>query len=180
MTVWFTENSTFPMVTGVILVIILLGLAFTAREKIMLYLAVIVGLLTAGTVICERMIITDQEEVMQCVYELADAVQANDKAAVVSFVSKNRDDTIARVNAEMPRYDFDSCRIVGKNYYTADVTGPDSAEICFIVSVKVRIGGQTDTLWGQRKITLNFQREGDGNWRIIDYSHEDPRGSLTL
>ena len=133
MTNWFTENSTVPMVTGALLVIILLGLAFSSRERLMVYMALVVGAMTAGTVICERMIVTDQEEVMQCVYDLADAVQANDRASVVAFVSRSRQDTIDRVNSEMPRYDFDRCRIVGRNYFKSEVDGPETAEICFIV-----------------------------------------------
>lgn len=177
---WFTENSTFPMITGIILAIILLGLAFSAREKVMVYLALVIGVLTAGTVICERMIVTDREEVMQCVYDLASAVQANDKKGVVAFVSKTRPDTIDRVNAEMPKYDFDSCQIVGTNYFEPGADGRDTAEICFVVSVKVRVDGATETQWGHRKIILHFEKQPDGKWRVIDYSHEAPSSGLTI
>ncbi len=180
MTSWFTENSTVPMVTGIILVIILLGAAYSSRERVMVYLALVVGVLTAGTVVCERMIVTTQEEVLQRVHDLADAVEANDRASVVDFVSKTRPDTINRVNAEMPRYDFDSCRIVGQNYFNAGSDGPATAEICFIVSVQVRLDGKPDKLWAYRKVILHLQREADGQWRVIDYSHEDPHGGLTI
>lgn len=180
MTSWFTENSTVPMVTGVILVIILLGLAFSARERAMVYLALVVGALTAGTMICERMVVTDQEEVMQCVYDLADAVQANDRAGVLAFVSKTQPETINKVNHEMPSYDFDSCRIVGRNYFVPGADGRETAEICFVVSYKVRVDGSPQTQWGHRKIILHFEKQPDGKWRVIDYSHEAPSSNLTI
>ena len=180
MTTWFTENSTFPMITGAMIVVALLGLAFFAREKIMLYAALVVAALVAGTVVCEKIIVTDREEIVDCVYELANAVQSNDKAAVVAFVSRNRQDTIDRVNAEMPRYDFDSCRINGTNYFKPGPDGLGTAEICFVVSVKVRLNPNPDPVWAQRKIILHFEKQLDGKWRIIDYSHHDPRGGLTM
>lgn len=177
---WFTENSTVPMVTGVILVVILLGLAFSSREKTMVYLAVIVGVLTAGTVFCERLIVTDQEQVMQCVHDLADAVQANDKDGVVALISQTRPDTINRVNGEMPRYDFDACRIIGTNYFKPGEDGQETAEICFIVTFRVRLDDYPEPHFGQRRIILHFEKQLDGKWRVIDYSHEDPRHGLTI
>ena len=178
---WFTDNSTLPMVTGVIMVIILLGLAFSAREKTMVYLAIVIGVLTAGTVACERFIVTDREEVTARVYDLAEAVQANDKSRVLEFVSNSRQDTIGRVNGEMPRYDFDTCRLVGVNYYEPKEDDANQrAEICFVVSVRVRLNQNPELLWGQRKVTLHFEKEADGKWRVIDYSHEDPRSGLTM
>ena len=97
------------------------------------------------------------------------------------MVSQKRQDTIARINKEMPRYDFDSCRVIGTNYYTStDEDGATKAEICFVVTFRVRLDGHADRISGHRKVILHFEKLPDGKWRIIDYSHEDPRRGLTI
>jgi hypothetical protein len=179
--IWFTENSTVPMVTGTLLVIIFLAMAFTSREKLMLQLAIVIGLLTAATVICERLIVTDKEQVTESVYELADLVQANNMQGVLGFVSLQYPETRDEVSAEMPRYDFDNCRIIGINYFKNETEGSkDTAEICFVVSVRVRLDNSPELLFGQRRVTLHFEKEADGKWRVFDYSHEDPRAGIGL
>jgi hypothetical protein len=178
---WFTEDSTFPMVTGAIMVIILLAMAFSAREKRLFQLAIVIGILTAATVICENLIVTDQEQVKETVYQLSDRVQANDVRGVLGFVGKQRQDTRQKVENEMPRYDFDTCRIIGFNYFEPDNDGSaKTAEICFVVAVRVRIDGGPEPLPGQRKVTLKFEKEPDGKWRVIDYWHEAPQAGLGL
>ena len=181
MTSWFTESATFPMITGVFLVIVLLGLALSSREKVMLYLAIAVALLTAGVVTCEQLIVTDKEKVTDVVYQLADAVQANNKAGVMGFVSKSREDTLSRVDNEMPRYDFASCRVIGFNYFTPKESGgKKTAEICFVVTVRVNVDKDPTQAFGHRKITLNLEEESDGIWKIITYSHEAPSNGAIL
>ena len=181
MTSWFTESATFPLITGVLLAIILAGMGFASREKVMFYIAIIVGVITAGIVTCEQLIVTDREEVTEVIYKLADAVQANNKAGVKRFVSKSRDDTLARVDNEMPRYDFESCRIIGVNHFTPDdSSSKKKAEICFVVTVRVNIDKNPTQAFGHRKITLQLEEESDGKWKIIDYSHEPPSSGAIL
>ncbi|MFK7767884.1 MAG: hypothetical protein AB8B55_11735 [Mariniblastus sp.] len=181
MTSWFTENSIFPLITGVLLTIVLVGLAFSSREKVMLYIAIVIALLTAGVVTCEQLIVTDKEEVTDVIYQLADAVQANDKATVMSFVSDSREDTLSKVDNEMPRYDFNSCRIIGVNHFVPEESGSQkTAEICFVVTVRVNIDNNPTEAWGHRKITLQMEQESDGKWKITDYSHEAPSSGATL
>lgn len=178
---WFTENSTVPMVTGTLMVILLLVMAFSARETRILQLAFFIGLITAATVVCEYLIVTDREQVTETVYRLADLVEANDVPGVLSYVSKQRQDTRDRVAAEMPRYDFDNCRIIGVNYFeSGNSQTKDTAEICFVVTVRVRLESGPETLFGQRRVILEFERDSDGQWRVIRYSHEDPRGGVGI
>jgi hypothetical protein len=177
---WFTENSTLPMISGGILVLILLGMAFSAREKVLVYLALAIAALTAATVICERMIVTDNEKVMEAIYEIADAVEDNDRAKVVTYISKTRQDTIDRVNAEMPRYDFSSCRILGTNYFEPADGPPKTIEVSFTVSFQVRLNNDPQSIPGHRKIILTFEQQADGQWRLITYSHENPHSGVTI
>ena len=156
---WFTDNSIFPMVSGTILVVILLAMAFSAREKVLVYVALVIAALTAGTVLCEKLIVTDVEKVEQAVGEIADAVQANDRERVVSFISKKRQDTIDRVNAEMPQYDFSSCRVLGTNYSNLSPGPPKTIEHCFVVSFRVRVNGSPEQIPGHRKIILTFEEQ---------------------
>ena len=50
MTYWLTENSTVPMITGAILVVILLFMAFSGRDRLLAYAALGIGILTITTV----------------------------------------------------------------------------------------------------------------------------------
>ena len=178
---WFTEDSTLPMVTGVILALIFFGFAFVSREKMMFYAAIVISCLTAGTVICERWIVTDREEVVARISELAEMVESNNMAGVVSAVSKSRPDTIESVKAEMPNNDFESCRVIGTDYFKCDAeANPKSAEISFVVTARVRRVNRPELFHGPRKVTLNFEKEADGQWRIIKYEHSSPQHGLKL
>ena len=179
--IWFTENSTVPMVTGTLMVVILLGMAIASREKRIFQLAVVIGLLTAATVICETLIVTDQEKVTEVVYELAELVQSNNTQGVLDYVSQQWPDTRNDVSNEMPRYDFDTCRIVGFNYFdNENQESENTAEICFVVSVRVRLDNSRETISGPRKVTLEFEKEPDGKWRVARYRHESPQSGIGL
>ena len=178
---WFTEDAIFPMVTGAILVIIFIALAISSREKIMLYVAFGITAMVVFTVVCEHLIVTQKEEITETVYDLAEMVEANDVAGVAGFVSKSRPDTIDRINREMPGYDFDTCRFIGTNYFEPDENSNAKATICFTVTFRVSLVNQgQDSIPGQRRVTLDFEKDEDGKWRIIDYEHQDPRKSLKL
>ena len=78
MTTWFTEDATFPMVTGAILALVLLGLAVASRDRWVFYGALAVAGLTASVALIEQLVVTEQEEVREVVYQLAFTVQQND------------------------------------------------------------------------------------------------------
>ncbi len=177
---WLTENSTVPMVTGVILTLIFMGLAFSSREKVMVYIAIGIGGLTFCTVLCERLYVTEQEEVTSILSELADFVATNNTNGIVGYVAAEAEVTKQRVISDMGRATFESCRVIGTNYFAGSQPGKNEAEICFAVSVSgssQEIGG---TSFGQFKVTVNFIKDKKDKWKIVDYQVESPLAGVSL
>lgn len=182
MLIWFTENSLFPMVTGLGLATILLVMGFMAREHKLILLALMIGIMTGAIVTCEKMIVTDRERVRIVVYEIAQAVEQNDIPRVRSFISRKTPETLMRVNSEMPRYDFGTCRVIGFNHgdFELEEGTPKTAVISFNVTFQVKLDGGEQPIPGHRKIILTFEEETKNTWRMTDYEHRDPRENIKL
>ena len=178
MTYWLTENSTVPMITGAILVVILLFMAFSGRDRLLAYAALGIGVLTIATVICERVIVTDQEEVTQTLHILADHVANNDTDAILGYISKKVPKLATRAASDMDLVNFESCRLLGTNYFIGPESGNKLAEICFVVVVSgtAKQGHGTANF----KVTLNLEEESDGNWKILDYQRSSPMAGVNL
>ena len=146
----------------------------------MLKIALLIVAITAAIVTCERMVVTQREEVTDRIISLADSVQRNDFEAIMDFFCDDYAETRSRAKAEMPRYDFQTCRVSGIFNYNLIKSEPPTAEIQFNVSVTVRVDSGAEPLWGQRRVKLTFQKDTEGVWEIIDYSHSDPRSGLKL
>jgi hypothetical protein len=178
---WFTENSLIPLVTGTFLVLAFLGLAISAREKTMLFVAMIVAALTAGIVITETLVVTDREAVTEIVYSLAQSVEANDMESVLSHVSPDREDAKERIRNEMPKYSFDTVRVIGiADFSSTTDLDPKQAAIDFAVMARGREKAHGQGGHVQRRVQLKFQKGADGQWRMIDYSHSGPRSGVNL
>ena len=170
-----------PLVTGTFLVLAFLGLAVSAREKTMLYAAMTIAALTAGIVITEKLIVTDREAVTEIVYSLAKAVEANDMEAVLRRVSDQREDAKQEIRNEMPRYSFESIRVLGiADFSLEDEVDPKQAVIDFVVLAHGRLVAHGQGQHVQRRVRLYFQKESDGQWKMIDYDHSDPRSGVSL
>ena len=71
MTHWLTEDSFVPMLVGIFVATVLLLMAWSARNKIVMFIALFVAALTAGVVVTEAVIVTDRETVTDLIDELA-------------------------------------------------------------------------------------------------------------
>ena len=77
------------MVAGAILTSIFIAFWVHSRENAMLKVALAVAILTAAIVTCERLVVTQREEVTDRIYALADSVQRNDFANTMEFFSED-------------------------------------------------------------------------------------------
>ncbi len=168
------------MIAGAILILIFIAFAVHSREKVMLKVAMGIAVITVAIVTCEQLVVTQREEVIDRIYSLADSVQRNDFATTMDFFSDDYTETRQRANAEMPQYDFQNCRVSGIFKFNLLESTPPTAEIQFNVSVTVRVDNGAEPLWGQRRIKLTLEKDEEGVWKIIDYSHSDPRSGITL
>lgn len=175
---WFTENSLPPLIGGSLLAIAFLGLAFYFYDRTLLYLALGVMAVTTLIVTVESMIVTDREKITGLVYDLAKAVEQNRMEDVLAVVAPSRIDAQQQIRAEMPQYQFTSCRVLGVRSFHL---GPDrrQAEIVFVVfaSGSSRQLGEGNV---HRRVTLYFEKQTDDNWKLVDYHHEAPTAGYRL
>ena len=144
----------------------------------MLIIGGVIAILTAGMAICESYIVTPKEAVTATIYELAEIVQHNDVNSAVGYVSSKREATRNRVLKEMPRYDFQSCYVIGFNEF--QLLSETEALINFVVLARASLRPDTLMIPVQREIQLKMKLSRDNKWQIIDYKHFDPRKDIRL
>ena len=177
---WFSEDATLPLISGMVLAAILFLLFVSSHNKVMLYLSIAIALLAAGIFACEQMVVTDREEITAIVSDLAVQVQDNNVDGVVQRLSPKRQQTIDRANNEMGKYDFSLCKLSGIKSFEDDETNPNIKTISFVVNFRVSSRQVKEKIPGQREVTLTFEKDPAGEWKVIDYSHKDPRKNLRL
>ena len=177
---WFTEDATFPFISGIVLAVVFLFLFLKSREKTMLYVAVVVALLAGGIFACEQMIVTDREAIVTIVIDLASQVKNNHVPGVVKHISPQHQKTIDNARAEMPKYEFSVCNLSGITDFKDDETNPNVKTISFVANFRATIRPQKTMIPGQEKVTLTFEKDATDQWKIIDYSHSRPCKNLRL
>jgi hypothetical protein len=86
---WFTETPWPPIVILSVIAAVCYGLWHTGGRSIFFSVAVGCLLLAVGVYVGEKMIVTDAEKVEALVYELADAVEADDAEKALAHISHN-------------------------------------------------------------------------------------------
>lgn len=180
MTYWLTENSTIPMISGAILVVILLLMAFSARDRLLTLVAMVIAILTITVVVCERAIVTDQERITETLHVLADHVSNNNTDGILEYISQKNPQTSAKAINDMDRVNFMSCRLLGTNYFIGPESGNKQAEIGFVVVATGHLKGGQGGGTGNFEITLNLEEESEGNWKILKYKHEYAQAGAKL
>jgi len=177
---WFTEDATLPFISGVILAVIFLFLFLKSREKSMLYIGIVIALLAGGIFYCEQMIVTDREAIVTIVRDLASQVKNNHVPGVVKHISPKHPKTIDSARAEMPLYEFSLCNLSGITDFKDDETNPNAKVISFVANFRASLRPRKEMIPGQRKITLTFEKDAAEQWKVINYTHSDPRKNLRL
>ena len=177
MTYWLTEDAFLPMLIGIFMATVLLLMAWSARNKIVFFAALLVAALTAGIVATEAAIVTDREIVTDLIYELAGHVRANDVDAIDRHISPQAPEISKRMRAAMDRFEILSCTISGVTDFSA---ADGKATINFVAwgQGKQRRGGLQSP--ANPKVRLDLQQESDESWKIIDYDVTDPRSGISL
>ena len=50
----------------------------------------------------------------------------------------------------------------------------------FVVNFRAAIKPHKEMIPGQRKVSLTFEKDSTGQWKVIDYSHSSPRQKVRL
>jgi hypothetical protein len=174
---FFFENSFRVVIFVVPLLIILFVSSQLFTKPKLMYWGIAGVVLLIGWVVIERLVVTDREYLDQAIYFMSDCVQRNDVDGLLEYVSVNSKQTYRRVEKEFPDYQFRSCNIVRRNDLQIDDTkAPPTARIDFTVFVDldatIRYGYNGPA---QRNVVLEFEKESDGVWRVVNFEHYDPR-----
>ncbi|MEO1616171.1 MAG: hypothetical protein AAFV88_10000 [Planctomycetota bacterium] len=129
-------------------------------------------LLIPGAFLLADALVTDRERILEAINRTVVAVEANDHATAVEVIGDPA--TKARALTELPRFKFERAR--ARNIQIKMVPGSDPPEATVDLDASVTAslarGGMTSQRV-PRRIFLTFQKQGDDDWKVIDYSHEN-------
>jgi hypothetical protein len=166
------ENSLQIVGYGLFLAVPIYVLAFHFQDKRLWIGCGIVTGLIALALIVEWSVQTPKEEVEQTVRTLANLVENNNVQSLLRMISKTKPEIVSRARHEMPRYDFDLCKLLVFHQIKIDENNPKRATAEFRVFVNVETRGYSGN--ALRDVFLNFEKESDGRWRVVDYTHYSP------
>ncbi len=174
---WLTEDAFVPMLTGIFVAAVLLLMAWSARNKVVMYVALLVVAVTVGIVTTEMLIVTDRETVTDMIYELAGHVRANDVEAIAGHISPAASGIADRMRAQMGRFKIESCTIVGINAFSSE---GETASVDFVAwgQGSERRGGLEGA--ANPRVILELRKQEDESWKIFGYSVSNPRSGYSL
>lgn len=161
-----------PVLSTLMLATLGFGLIYgwlqTGKKAVAIAGLVCVALIPVAWLIADRWE-TDREQIESRIYEIADAVEANDHDLAVSIIADNA--TRAQARNELRRYVFDLADVNKiRSIQIIEGTIPLEADVDMSVKVDVRQvnGGQTFRV--PRQLILRFVKQGDA-WMVTDYQH---------
>lgn len=174
---WFTENSFIPLVTGIALVFVSIAMAVGTGERVMYRAAAVIFFLTLAIVVTEQLIVTEKEEVTEEVYQLAFHVRQNRMNEVLRKIHPDATDLISEVNSQMPRLEFDTCRILKITGFRARTENDDEAVVEFTSALRASIDG-SGKMPGLRRVKLGLRKDEHGEWLVTRLQHENPNRGI--
>jgi len=177
MTYWLTEDAFVPMLTGIFMATVLLLMAWSARNRLVLYAGLLVAILTAGIVVAEAAIVTDRETVTELVYELAGYVRANDANSIAQHISPQSPELIDRMRNRMDRFKVETCSITGVNKFSIEGGVATIDFVAFGQGSEKRSGLKSPA---NPRVELKLRKQADEMWKIIGYTISNPRSGVSL
>lgn len=120
----------------------------------------------------ERYVVTPRERMRSTVAEMAHWVESNEHDKLLEYFSEKVPEARDRARDEMPDYDFSRCGVTSFNEIKVDEVNPNRGSVDFTVAVSLMYQGHKQS--ALRDVTLVFEKESDGKWRVVQYSHRAP------
>ena len=134
--------------------------------------------LTVILVLVSINVITDRERLNSLLYEVAEAVEANDHARVISYMHPDASAGVMRAKSELPQYDFSEARVTRvKEIKILDKAVPPEAIAEFNVVVEVGVQGQRFRV---PRFVIVYFRMKDDRWLVTDYEHSEPLAAFKV
>jgi ketosteroid isomerase-like protein len=155
-------------------VILAIALVRTGRGVIIGAMVVVLAL-TGGMLILERLVVTENEAVEDALDQVAAALAANDRDAVLASFSP-QSPRRAEVQSLLSRVTVSSARIGGDlEVRFNELASPPSATTYFTGIVNAKdTGGAIPYEHMMRKFKVTMRKE-DGRWLIFDYAEAESR-----
>jgi ketosteroid isomerase-like protein len=172
----FLEEPLPAILIGLLAVAILGGLWIRTGRKWLLHALAVSIVATAAMLLLEKWWVTYREQVDATLRQCAADVENNDLQAVLSHVHSEAPAIRQRVEEEFPKYRFKEVTIARNLEIAVEAKhDPPQAVAEFnVIAVGAEKGGLIANQKVVRFVKVVFQREKDGQWRVIDYAHHDP------
>jgi ketosteroid isomerase-like protein len=159
------------MIWGSLIALVLLVVALKTGHGMWLIVMAGVLVITAGLVILERIVVSERERVEQTLYDCAAAVETNNVAAVLGFVSEHAGSARSRIRAELPHYTIGNVSISGLEIkLIGDPATTATADLIGHCWVDERRGGSGQRMTVTQRFLVRLQKE-NGRWVLTDYEH---------
>jgi len=167
---WLAENSLPIWMGGAVALTMAMVVYLQTRANKALLGAVAVVAVTAALLAAEWLMETPREAVERTLYQLADAVEANDVPGTLMFIVPSANQMRTDVETLMPRVKIEQANILGTPDIDVDLT-PNPPE----ASVRCRVFVHaTDKQGGMKggdmsELVIAFVRDGN-RWLVKDYT----------
>jgi uncharacterized membrane protein YhiD involved in acid resistance len=170
------ESPMLMIVVGLTTAALLGGLWLQTGKRVLVVLMVGMLLLTASGVILERAVETDREQIDTTLHEIARDIERNDRPAVMAHIHSQATQIRQAAEMETAMYVFEQVKIKSNLRIEVDASTEPKTAIARFNVVVIGTGGGLGKSSRRvpRYMTLNFEQE-DGEWRVRNYRHEDPR-----
>jgi hypothetical protein len=171
---WFFEGPWPILVTGVILeTILIVALVRTGRAAILWGVAGL-GLLIAGLLLVERLVVTDNERIRETLDGVAAAAAANDLNGVLAYIGPDAKDVRDLATNSLRRIKVRETKI--GNDLSIAITqqgGAPSALATFTGRIRAEVHGEAlghDTYVG--RFSVGLVKQGD-KWLVVAFQRRD-------
>lgn len=165
---------------GAVITGLLVLIAKQLGDRRAIYAAIATAVATLILCIISVSLVSEREKLTRTIYEVADAVRANDHNRALSYMHPNATPATQRAKSEISRFKFDEAKVTSiKSVLINDATKPPTATTEFIATMKVT-GDQSYYGMkggGARLLIVTWVKQGD-RWLIHDYEHRDVREGL--
>jgi ketosteroid isomerase-like protein len=171
---WFVEGPWPILVTGLVLEAVLLVALVRTGRAVLIWAVVGMGLLTAGLLVVERLVVTDNERIAATLDGVAAAAAANDLNGVLAYIGpdavevrKLATDSLRRIRIREAKIGSDLSIVITQQ------AGAPSALATFTGRIRAEVPGQAighDTFVGRFRVGL--VKQGD-RWLVVAVERRD-------
>ncbi len=173
--IWLTEDPTLTIVLGGIVIAVLLVALLKTGRGIFLFALLGAIFVVAALVLVEYLIVTEREKVYQTIFDLAGAIEANDRDAVQSYIAPQSPQIGRDADRLLKVFKIEEVKITdGPQISIDDFTSPPTADVELVaVAYGSTAAGSFRPAPTRLYVTL---RQQDGRWLVESYRSEAPFG----